>query len=80
MLDHSDDGVAFPSLSADGKVLVFRRRFDLQRVDVASGAVTPLPLTAAGDDIAAAEERRVETSASVIAFTPDGKQMAGLLR
>jgi len=74
--DHSDDGVAFASLSADGRTLLFRRRFDLQRLDVESGAVTQLALEESGDEIASAEERSTETSAEDVAFTDDGKQIA----
>ena len=43
--DKSDDGVAFPCLSADGKTLVFRRRFDLWRCDPT--AAEPAPETIA---------------------------------
>ncbi len=74
--DSSDDGVAFPSLSADGSTMVFRRLFDMHRLDVGSGAVQPIALNATGDAGAGFIERRSETNASAIAFTPDGKQMA----
>jgi len=74
--DRSDDGVAFPSLSADGRTMVFRRRFDLQRLDLFDGTVTPLELRASGDGEAAALQRCSETSASDVAFTDDGKQIA----
>lgn len=74
--DKSDDGVAFPSISADGKTIVFRRRFDLQRFDIETGEASKLALTAIGDSPASIEERRSETGASNVAFTEDGKQMA----
>ncbi len=74
--DRSDDGVAFPSLSADGRTMVFRRRFDLHRLDLFDGTVTQLELHATGDAVAGALERRSETSASDVAFTDDGKQFA----
>lgn len=74
--DGSDDGVAFPSISRDGKTMLFRRRFDLQRLDLSSGKITELSFRATGDLVAGASERRTETSASAIAFTEDGKQMA----
>ena len=74
--DRSDDGVAFPSLSADGRTMVFRRRFDLHRLDLFDGSITKLELHATGDSVAAAQERRTETSADDVAFTDDGKQIA----
>ena len=75
-LDRSDDGVAFPSISKDGKKMLVRRRFDLMMVDTTSGKVEPIALRASGDDHAVATERVVETSAQNVAFTADGKQMA----
>lgn len=74
--DGSDDGVAFASLSRDGRTLVARRRSELLRVDTATGKATPVQLFATGDQLAADEERRIETHADAIAFTADGKQMA----
>lgn len=74
--DGTDDGLAFPSLSADGRTLVARRRFQLVRVDVGSGAVQTVRLEAAGDRLASMQERRTERSADTVAFTKDGKQMA----
>jgi tricorn protease len=72
----SDDGVEDPSLSADGRTLVYRRLFDLRVRDLESGEDRPLPLVATGDPIAAAVERLSVDRAGSIAFTPDGKQMA----
>ncbi len=74
--DRSDDGVAFASLSADGKKLLYRRRFDLQLLDIESGVTTDVALRATGDASTHSLERRTESGASAIAFTEDGKQMA----
>jgi tricorn protease len=74
--DGSDDGLVHPALSADGSTLVFRRRFDLQRLDLRSGAIEALQLRATGDRIASAIERQQVTSATEVAFTQDGKQIA----
>lgn len=76
--DGSDDGVAFPSISADGRTVLLRRRFDLMTVDTRSGATTPIELFATGDEAAAAVERLEEDRAEAVAFTADGKQMAFL--
>ncbi len=75
-IDRSDDGVAFPALAANGRVLVFRRRFDLCRMDLATRALTPIALSANSDSLMSALERRVETGATDVAFTNDGKQIA----
>ncbi|MCA9320764.1 MAG: PD40 domain-containing protein [Planctomycetes bacterium] len=75
-VDRSDDGVADPTISADGTTIVFRRRFDLQRLDVATGALNPIALHATGDVLADARERISDSSTSTVAFTDDGKQMA----
>lgn len=72
----SDDGVTFPSVSKDGNSILFRWRFDLQRLDVTTGEIKPLTLQATGDAIASAIERNVESRADTVAFTADGKQMA----
>ncbi|HEX5053211.1 MAG TPA: S41 family peptidase [Planctomycetota bacterium] len=74
--DGSDDGVAFPSLSADGKTLLVRRRFTLQNVELASAQAKEVRLLASGDQLATFEERRTESRANAVAFTNDGKQMA----
>jgi tricorn protease len=75
-LDRGDDGVAFPTLAANGRTLVFRRQFDLMRLELASGAPTPIALHANSDAVASAQERRTESSATGVAFTNDGKQIA----
>ncbi len=74
--DDSDDGVSFPAMSGDGSAIVFRRRFDLMHLDLASGVVHPIVLTATGDLAADGIERRLEDSATSVAYTADGKQMA----
>lgn len=74
--DGSDDGLAFASLSADGRTAIARRRFHLLRIDPQGGETWRIRLEATGDPIGNAIERRVERSADAVAFTPDGKQMA----
>jgi len=74
--DGSDDGVAFPSMSADGGKLLYRRRFDLVLHDLRSGASTPIELHAAGDMAVSPIQRVQEERAQEVAFTSDGKQMA----
>ncbi len=74
--DGSDDGVTFPSMSADGRTLVYRRRFDLVAHDTKSGQSRGIELYAAGDATASAIERQRLERAEDVAFTADGKQMA----
>ncbi|MFK7739287.1 MAG: S41 family peptidase [Planctomycetota bacterium] len=74
--DRSDDGVAFPSMSRDGKRMLLRRRFDLLLVDTASGKTQPIALAASGDDHSVRYERRTISAATDVAFASDGKQMA----
>ena len=74
--DGVDDGVAFPALSANGRVLVMRRGFDLFQADPTSGKLAPIELHVSGDRVANPIERKRQTRASNVAFSPDGKQMA----
>ena len=74
--DGVDDGVAFPVLSADGDTLLFRRGFDLVSCDPKDGELQAIELSATGDSVASAIERKRESSATGVAFTSDGKQMA----
>lgn len=74
--DSSDDGAVFPSITADGRTILFRRRFDLATVDTKSGEITDIELFADGDGVASAIERVSGENANTVAFTPDGKQMA----
>jgi tricorn protease len=74
--DGSDDGVVYPTFSSDGRTAVFRRRFDLHRLDVEAGTVTEIAFWATGDQVADPIQRLRVDSATDVAFTPDGKQMA----
>ncbi|MEO1699868.1 MAG: S41 family peptidase [Planctomycetota bacterium] len=74
--DGSDDGVAFPSMSADGRTVLFRRGFDLSVLDVRTGEVAGIELHAASDSAAQAIENVQTERAVEVCFTPDGKQMA----
>ena len=74
--DGSDDGVAFPSMSADGSKLLYRRAFDLVLHDLRSGESAPIALHAGGDMAVSPIQRVQEERAREVAFTPDGKQMA----
>lgn len=74
--DGIDDGVNFPTLSADGSTLLLRRGFDLFKADPKNGNLSKIELTATGEEVASPVERTRESRATSVAFTPDGKQMA----
>ena len=74
--DGVDDGVAFPSLSRQGNLLLMRRGFDLVKCDTDSGDIEAIELYASGDAVASPIERKRQKAATTVAFSPDGKQMA----
>ncbi len=74
--DGVDDGVAFPSLSQNGNTLLMRRGFDLVKCDPKTGKLETIKLFASGDSVTSPIERKRQTRATTVAFSPDGKQMA----
>ena len=76
LFDGGDDGVEDPSISADGRYVVYRRLFDLRVLDRETGKDRALPLTASGDLTTSSIERQSIKSARSVAFTSDGKQIA----
>ncbi len=74
--DGNDDGVITPALSRDGSTLLMRRGFDLVSCDPKTGETRGIEVTAAGDGTSSALERKLMKSATNVAFTADGKQMA----
>jgi tricorn protease len=74
--DGVDDGVAFPALSRDGRTLLMRRGFELLKCDPKNGELEEIELFASGDSVTSPIERKQETRATTVAFTPDGKQVA----
>ena len=71
-----DDGVQAPTVSRDGKTVVFRRLFDFYVLDLPSGQVRPLELYAAGDPSIDPISRKMVSRARSVSFTADGKQVA----
>ena len=74
--DGVDDGVAFPVMSRNGNTLLMRRGFDLIKSDTKSGDIEVIELNSSGDWITSPIERKRQTRATTVAFSPDGKQMA----
>jgi tricorn protease len=73
---HVDDGVAQPTRSADGRVVVYRRLFGLERFEPGAGAPRPLVLTAAGEPLVEGVRRDDLAKASQATFTADGREVA----
>lgn len=73
------DSVVFPTLSRNGKTLVFRHRFDLYRWTPGGNTEpTLIQISASTDTAPPPIDRPTLTSATAITFTPDGLQMAFL--
>ncbi len=71
------DSVVFPSLSRDGRTLVFRHRFDLYRWQPGSKKEPEkIDIRAFPDDAPATIDRPLLTSATEAAHTRDGLQIA----
>lgn len=73
-----DDSVLMPTISSDGKTMVFRHGFDFYRLNLAKGGAKPqkIKLLYRGDDLQAEERKRQLTSATDVAFTSDGLEVA----
>lgn len=72
-----DDGVLFPAISDDGSTIVFRRLFDLYRIDPASDAVpVRIDIHDVGDPTVDPILNRTVTKATAVAFTDDAREIA----
>jgi Tol biopolymer transport system component/C-terminal processing protease CtpA/Prc len=72
-----DDGVAAPTLSADGHVLVYRRLFDVFRLDLpAGGAPVPVRVVDPGPPTVQLATHVTRTRATQVAFTRDAREIA----
>jgi len=72
-----DDGVVFPSLARNGSALVFRRLFDLYRLDLQPGAEPQkLSIESSGDMVHERVRRTTLTKATQAAFSDDGREIA----
>jgi Tol biopolymer transport system component len=72
-----DDGVLFPTASSDGKVVVFRRLFDLWRFEPGTGKPPePLTFTAPGDPTVEPTRREELVKASEATTSADGREVA----
>ncbi|MEK6282243.1 MAG: LpqB family beta-propeller domain-containing protein [Acidobacteriota bacterium] len=73
--------VIWPSISYDGRMIVFDRDSQIWRLDTDGGSAIPVPITRRGVAAApAVEHLRMSDQISEIALSPDGKKTAFIVR
>lgn len=76
-----DGRVLFPSISADGRTIVFERDFRIWRFDTRGKDATPIAITRRGAPATPATERlRLTDGIQELALSPDGKKIAFIVR
>lgn len=76
-----DGRVLFPSISADGRTIVFERDFRIWRFDTRSNGAAPILITRRGAPATPATERlRLTDGIQELALAPDGKKIAFVVR
>ncbi|MGZ8469784.1 MAG: S41 family peptidase [Gemmatirosa sp.] len=78
----TDGRVLWPTISADGRTIVFERDFGLWRLDAAGGAPRALAVTLRGAPAAPGIERLAAGAAGLqeLALAPDGRKLAFAVR
>lgn len=77
LTDFDDDSVVFPAISRDGSTIVFRHLFDLYRYQPGKGQPPArIEIRDPGDSDRDPIERRTLASASQVAFSKDGLEIA----
>lgn len=73
----TDGRMLWPSISADGKAIVFERHFGIWRYDIATRQAAAVPITLVGSPAAAGTEHHTLTNGiRQFALSPDGKKVA----
>ncbi|HXE53934.1 MAG TPA: S41 family peptidase, partial [Tepidisphaeraceae bacterium] len=74
---HTDGNLFFPSMSADGKTIVYEENFGLWKLDIESGKSTEIPIDIKSDlkdnDI---ELRTIQSEAESFSLSPSNKRAA----
>ncbi len=74
---HTSGNLAFPSISADGKTIVYEENFGLWKLDTASGKSTEIRLSIASDvKDNEVEWRAMASEAESFSLSPSGKRAA----
>jgi tricorn protease len=73
-----DDSVVFPCISRDGSTIVFRHLFDLYSLRPGDSKAEPkrIDITCAADRSAERKDRRILQTATQVAFSADGLEVA----
>ncbi len=75
-----DGRVLFPTLSYDGKTMVFERDFGIWKLDTASNQASEIKITRRGAASAASVEHLTLNQFNDLALSPDGKKVALIAR
>ncbi len=76
-LTHFEDGrLLWPSISYDGREIVFERNFTIWKLDTRSGSAAQVPITLRGAVSTPAVTHQQVTQFSDLALSPDGKKIA----
>jgi Tol biopolymer transport system component/C-terminal processing protease CtpA/Prc len=77
----TDGRVLWPSISFDGRVIVFERDFGIWKLDAESGRASKIEITRRGVPAGPAVERlRLTDQLQDLALSPDGKKVAFVVR
>lgn len=76
-----DGRLLWPSISYDGKEIVFERDFEIWKMDAGGGAAKPVKITRRGRPAGpAVEHMTLNTGLQEMALSPDGKKVAFVVR
>lgn len=76
-----DGRVLWPSISYDGKIIVFERNFAIWKLDTATGQTSEVQITRRGVPAGPAiEHLRLTDQIQELALSPDGKKVAFIVR
>ena len=77
-----DDGVRFPQISANGKVITFEQGMNIYRLELPNGQPEPIALTIPVSDTRGTPEvvRTLSGNLSEYAISPNGKEVAFVVR
>lgn len=79
--DFRDGDVRFPSISGDGKTIVFERDFGISKLDTASKAVVPLTFDIAAEtQESLIEFKEIHSTVDDYDLAPDGKRIVFAVR
>lgn len=77
----NDGRVVWPSISWDGKTIVFERNFAVWKLDVANGQASAVPLTLrSAPPTQSSEHLSMTSQISEMELSPDGKKVAFVVR